>query len=171
MQAVASGQRMWALPVMAQCPHVHVDGRGVWASCALEEEHGGAAFRLHTALGATDLAVWQLLLGHGGCPESSCVPCRGLPWGSGSQGRAAAVHPMPTRVYDTEGTFMNTEAIKPHELQFQLCSQWSLAEVGVFLLSGESRACPHQSCWGPHTAELTPMRRKTTPVLTSKSSV
>lgn len=27
-----------AVPVVPQCPHVHIDSRGIWACCALERE-------------------------------------------------------------------------------------------------------------------------------------
>ena len=35
----AQAEGGWGLlPVMAQCPHVHIDSCGVWASCALQGE-------------------------------------------------------------------------------------------------------------------------------------
>lgn len=48
----ALGHRVWMaradraeeVPVVAECPHVHVDSRGIWACCALEGEQQRTSF-------------------------------------------------------------------------------------------------------------------------------
>lgn len=88
--------RLGTLPVMAQCPHVHVDGCGVWASCALEGEQqrnfcSGASLssclHRHSCMAAPP---WPP-----GTPKkgAALLPAASLPRGSRSPRQADAFHP------------------------------------------------------------------------------
>ena len=87
----AQAEGGWGLlPVMAQCPHVHIDSCGVWASCALQGEQRNVRSNL------------MPIVSRGvACTQAQLLPAGG----QGGGGKAAALPPagvcLPPNTYKT----------------------------------------------------------------------